>query len=333
MKNFLKSDAFGFFKKAIQAGGEINIDEKVLQKHFDSFLEGNSKKFAIGKNDTVPVTGTPGVKRKVKSTDYDWNKVIGSIGEDFGYEINFNSVRDLDGLVLEGDTYRKQYLDFYSQVQSQAGLANSPGGFKYKNGKMAPRSENRKKQMTKAEWKEEHRRSRWKPGYEAYEQGVDNGSKPDSFKTRTLGTVQSEWRGIDFDTKREALEYRKQQQGETVVQAYKGFGPFKKKANQITADVRGGVGHAKARELSDDMKKALGLLNEMEILNAGKSGIENAAHDSGMAKKVLGDATGKDGVGIWSKAWGFAKNHPVIATGAAVGTALGISELTEDDDF
>lgn len=55
--------------------------------------------------------------------------------------------------------------------------------------------------------------------------------------------------------------------------------------------------------------------------------------DVANAQGVVDNATGKDGIGLWGKAWGFAKNHPAIATGAAVGAVWGISELTEEDDF
>lgn len=62
-------------------------------------------------------------------------------------------------------------------------------------------------------------------------------------------------------------------------------------------------------------------------------GWENSDIDNKIGKKVANSiASGNpdhSGINIWQKA----KDHPVIATSMVMGTAFGISELTEDDSF
>lgn len=316
IKTFAKNDAFGLFSKAVKAGGAVNVNEKMLTGYFDDFLTNNSD-FLL-ESDVIQDLGD-GVKKIIRTgEDYDWNKVITSIGSDFGYDLS--KATKLDGVVLEGDSYGRGYSKYVRNT-----------------------SHNNRASVRKGKL-EKLRKVKPEVPYDVdsdIANFFDNDvpmittSNKSKLNTRTLDDINSEWRNIKVETREAAINYRKQQQGDIIKQVYRNFGPFKKKIGKIDADARGSIGHLRARELEEnpELRKALGILNEMDIMNAGKNGINNAVHDTGMASKVINDGTGKDGIGLWGKAWNTAKNHPVITTAGVLGTAWGISELTEDDSL
>lgn len=331
-KNFLRSDALGFFKKAILAGGVTDIDDKILKKQFDSFLEANKEIFMAGAERAAD-TGITGVKRTIKATDYDYNKVIGKIGKDFGYEINFNNVKKLDDIVLEGGSYGTEYSNLVSNVTNKRKRMN----YKRKEGlKQARASHARKTSLNDPEAYDvdadvanafnsdvpiegipQYRRVGETSGPQRYK--YENGEVVEGPTSGLTGSIN------DRLTQKRIKDYEQIDAELDAKYPNRNRNGNRKEKAAYQAYMR------EQQQRYDQVNKRLGYNPKVQRDANGE--LIDGEKDLGMAQKVLNDATGKDGIGLWGKAWGFAKNHPVITTGAAVGTVWGVSELMEDDDF
>ena len=106
----------------------------------------------------------------------------------------------------------------------------------------------------------------------------------------------------------------------------KEYGAYKSFANRMQQQAD--ASFIGAGRYSDDVVK-----NVTDAINPNFKGkkafdeaIINHQQDLFNAETYSLKNTNKDGIGIWGKA----KKHPVIATSAVMGTAWGISELTEE---
>ena len=349
-KGFTKSDALGVFRKAVSAGGSIEIDDKILGSYFDDFLANTLQDVNGSKVNPFLMTQDMkqdlgnGIKKNLKKgVDYDWNKVIQHIGNDFGYDLS--GATKVGNLELSGvDKYTKGYhahshAHFDEAYDMEADIVNGLAD----DGLSDDPVMQAKRKINAAIDEERNRRAKGISSLTQDQRDFYTKMINDSYdqeiglKQRTLEEVQKEFRGLGLDVRESAIAKRKARIDDErkTVNSYKSFGPFSKKKQAAAAqsnalDLRAKRYHAEARDMSPEMKRALSLLDEMDaIKNAGGAGIGNSAHDTGMAKKVLNDGTGKDGIGLW----GHMKNHPVISTAAVVGGVWGVSEFMEEDDF
>lgn len=114
-----------------------------------------------------------------------------------------------------------------------------------------------------------------------------------------------EWRNIDFDSRAKATKL---------------FNASDARGGNLKDAVKDSIKRG-ASEESDTVKKAYGMLNEMN--NEGM----RFTDDLSSADDVLKNGTKKDGIGLW----GMIKKHPYVAGGIALGGVYGVSEMTDDD--
>jgi hypothetical protein len=328
-KNFLKSDALAFFKKGILAGGVTKVDDKILNTYFDNFLESNKSLFLAGDSARAIDSSVAGVKKKIKSTDYDWNKVIGKIGEDFGYEINFNNVKSLDNIALEGNTYAIGY----ERIAKKANLTTR---------KNLASKKRRKDEMLKK--KKENLLSL---EGEVYDVDADvanafNGdtpidgipqyrrvgetSGPQRYKYENGEVVSGPTQGLTGSINDRLTQKRIKDYEQIDAELEKKYPKRDRNGNRKERTAYEAYMQERQQRY-DQVNKRLGYTPKVQRGSSGE--IIDGDNDLEVAQSVVNNGTGKDGIGLW----GHMKKHPVISTAAVVGTVWGASELLEDDDF
>lgn len=88
----------------------------------------------------------------------------------------------------------------------------------------------------------------------------------------------------------------------------------------------------RVKNASEDVKDAVSSTVNSRRLKTKNKVANNALNNTGdadVAKDIMDNASSKNGLGLFR----LAKKHPGIAVGAIMGTAWGVSEITDESEF
>lgn len=334
-KIFSRDDAYNFFKNAVIAGGIEDVDDSILKAQFETFLK-NNEKFSYNGGPKKEKLAN-GVVRTIKPPEYDYNAVINKIGDDFGYDLS--KANKIDDIVLEdnksyADSYRsfekkKRALEEKRKLLQGRKIAQSNEGYRNRTAQDIEEYVGDRRDVTREELKEyrsRQRRARNPESNKKYHQIHEDFSDVEDVDLNSILDTETDplFRRVGenkdgFETR---LQQRKVQQLEQLDEEMR---------DKINNPPRWVVGNRAKQAYKDHINRQW-KQQESRIVNTfnGRSASASiGGNETDIAQDVLDNATGKDGVGLWQKA----KEHPIIATTAVLGTVWGISELVEDDSF
>lgn len=361
-----KDEAFDLFRRNLQID-VANINDDVARKQFENLLE----QYKINKK-TKTVNMSNGLKRTIvddASPNYNYDKFINDIGKNSGYEnlsrqkgdvlstvelsSNESFVKGYKTQNAEWIRKRNRLNEWKKEKKANFGLSQ---GAKESDEEFATRINREAKEREVANDIERNMgTSRKIEDYDNYleQEHTDRLNVSDSYKEyqNRLDDELEEMNTVkvhdDVPVKPEEPVSReipeRVHEGRTGSQRIKDL--HVKRLNQVQEDAKRIYLKGKTFEESSKKAKKAYLnyiekettnVNEMfnrETIYKETRDVLNTTTNEKTAKKVLNDATGKDGVGLWRKALTAVKNHPVISTGIGIGTVWGISELAEDDSL
>lgn len=364
MASFFNSadNVLGLLKKTIGAGTGGKVDDNVVKSIFSQM----EKAHII--DDTIKI-GSTGAKMTTKKVDYSAiaNEIGNTVGITDAYKIGKMEDIQFDKLDIDKIKGSDFFTQYTSSVQEKENILSNLRK-KYENstgprifepsgssgGPTGPQGYSRHgydtsnvsdmrhnpRAMTREEYKARSsaKRRRANPNsQEAYEQqGLfdttpDLNAEPEEIETKRLVGGKDIDQRIGEKLKKKKLQHKSDRADAMNAAAQEAEARYPGDSRRARNAYKKYIDKKMAKwdnEHHVHSNKAM----RADIYDEKGNFIPNSK-DIANAQGVVDSATGKDGVGVWNKAWGFAKNHPVIATGAAVGTAWGISELTEEDDF